>query len=76
MLDARDPKTALQEWAQAKGLKPPQYLELSRTGPDHAPIFTIEASLTTGESAQARASSKRQAEQAAARDLLARLTSR
>ena len=74
--DARDPKTALQEWAQAKGLKPPQYLELSRTGPDHAPIFTIEASLTTGESAQAKASSKRQAEQAAARDLLARLTSR
>lgn len=71
--DARDAKTALQEWAQAKGLVPPDYVELSRTGPDHAPEFTIEARLSDGRSAVATAGSKRAAEQAAARALLARL---
>ena len=71
--DARDPKTALQEWVQAKGLKPPAYVELDRSGPDHAPEFTIEARLDSGETATARATSKRKAEQAAARALLDRL---
>src|SRR5690606_24420196 len=42
--DARDAKTALQEWAQARGQPLPAYVELSREGPDHAPVFTIEAS--------------------------------
>lgn len=68
--DARDAKTALQEWAQARGQKPPSYVELSRTGPDHAPVFTIAARLESGPEAQATAPSKRQAEQAAARALL------
>ncbi|MEM6588045.1 MAG: ribonuclease III [Pseudomonadota bacterium] len=68
--DARDAKTALQEWAQARGLSPPQYVELSRDGPDHAPQFTIEARLESGEGSQAKAGSKRQAEQAAAAALL------
>lgn len=68
--DARDPKTTLQEWAQARKLEPPKYTELSRTGPDHAPVFTIEARLENGESATATAGSKRQAEQDAARKLL------
>jgi ribonuclease-3 len=71
--DARDAKTALQEWAQARGQTPPAYVELGREGPDHAPLFTIEARLADGTAARARAPSKRQAEQAAARDLLARL---
>ncbi|MGC3938406.1 ribonuclease III [Roseobacter sp. EG26] len=71
--DARDPKTALQEWAQARGLAPPTYLEVARAGPDHAPVFTIAAKLQTGESQQATAGSKRQAEQAAAGNLLAEL---
>ncbi|SEL94980.1 RNAse III [Roseovarius azorensis] len=68
--DARDAKTALQEWAQARGLPPPDYAELHRSGPDHAPVFTIAARLSSGESAEATAGSKRQAEQAAARALL------
>ena len=72
--DARDAKTALQEWAQSKRLNPPIYKEISRSGPDHAPLFTIEAQLENGTSAQAKASSKRQAEQAAAADLLGRVT--
>ncbi|AHM03885.1 Ribonuclease III [Roseibacterium elongatum DSM 19469] len=73
--DARDPKTALQEWAQARGQTPPRYTEVARTGPDHAPVFTVEARMETGESARAEARVKRQAEQAAARALLERLTS-
>nr|WP_254899072.1 ribonuclease III [Thalassococcus arenae] len=71
--DARDAKTTLQEWAQARGLPPPSYVEKARSGPDHAPVFTIEARLQTGETAQAQAGSKRQAEQDAAKALLDRL---
>ncbi len=71
--DARDPKTALQEWAQARGMAPPRYTETARTGPDHAPVFTIAVALDTGETDHATAGSKRQAEQAAARALLDRL---
>ena len=71
--DARDAKTALQEWAQARGLPPPQYVEVKRDGPDHAPVFTIAAKLETGEKRTATAGSKRQAEQAAAQALLADL---
>jgi len=71
--DARDAKTALQEWAQARKQQPPKYVELSRSGPDHAPVFTIEAQLQTGEAEQATAGSKREAQQMAAKALLARL---
>ncbi|MGC8203082.1 ribonuclease III [Aliiroseovarius sp. PTFE2010] len=71
--DARDAKTALQEWAQARRQSPPRYAEVSRSGPDHAPVFTIEARLQSGQTARAQAPSKRQAEQAAATTLLERL---
>ena len=71
--DARDAKTALQEWAQARGMKPPMYTEQARTGPDHAPVFTIAAQLENGATAKASAGSKRQAEQAAATALLAEM---
>lgn len=71
--DARDAKTALQEWAQGQGEPPPSYTEIARSGPDHAPVFTIEAKLQSGASEQAQAASKRQAQQAAATALLARV---
>ena len=71
--DARDAKTSLQEWAQARGLPPPTYTEISRDGPPHQPIFTVEARLSSGETESARAGAKRQAEQAAAKALLARM---
>ncbi|HHS89635.1 MAG TPA: ribonuclease III [Rhodobacteraceae bacterium] len=71
--DARDAKTALQEWAQARGQTPPVYSVVKREGPDHSPMFTMEARLDSGESATAAASTKRQAEQAAAQALLDRL---
>ncbi len=71
--DARDSKTALQEWAQARGMQPPAYEQVARSGPDHAPEFTIRARLENGAAAEARAPSKRAAEQAAAQALLGRL---
>ncbi|MHA6265261.1 ribonuclease III [uncultured Aliiroseovarius sp.] len=74
--DARDPKTALQEWAQARKMPPPEYVETGREGPDHAPMFTITAKLSNGRSAETKANSKRAAEQAAARALLKQLESK
>jgi len=71
--DARDAKTALQEWAQARKQQPPKYVELSRTGPDHAPVFVIEAQMQSGEAEKATAGSKREAQQAAAKALMQRL---
>jgi ribonuclease-3 len=72
--DARDPKTSLQEWAQARAQQPPIYQEVARSGPDHAPLFTVEVRLQSGETEQATARSKRIAEQMAAKGLLARVT--
>ena len=71
--DARDAKTTLQEWAQARGLPPPAYETVRRSGPDHAPVFTIAVRLQSGAGAEATAGSKRQAEHAAAAALLAQL---
>jgi ribonuclease-3 len=65
-----DAKTALQEWAQANGMKPPRYNIVGREGPDHAPVFTIAVVLETGATAEAEAKSKRAAEQAAAAKIL------
>ncbi|MGR3510259.1 MAG: ribonuclease III family protein, partial [Sulfitobacter sp.] len=71
--DARDAKTALQEWAQARGFPPPAYVQTDRQGPDHAPLFTIRVQIENGHNAVAVAPSKRQAEQSAAKMLLAQL---
>ena len=60
--DARDAKTSLQEWAQARGMAPPVYEEAGRSGPDHAPQFTLRVRLASGETAEATAGSKRVAE--------------
>jgi ribonuclease III len=69
----RDAKTALQEWAQARGMPPPDYTDLARSGPDHAPTFAVEARLADGQAATGQAPSKRAAQQEAAGALLARL---
>ena len=71
--DARDAKTALQEWAQGRGLAPPAYDLVDRSGPDHAPRFTVEARLSTGEAERAEGTTKRVAEHAAASALLRRV---
>jgi len=66
----RDPKTALQEWAQARGLGLPAYRVVETTGPDHAPRFTVAARVAESVEASATASSKRAAEAEAAASLL------
>jgi len=72
-VDARDPKTMLQEWAQARGQNPPNYEVISRSGPDHAPDFLVKVILASGETSEAMAGSKRQAEQMAAKELLQKI---
>ena len=69
---AADPKSALQEWAQGRGLDLPRYVELSRTGPDHAPRFVTEVRIPGRKPAQGEGASKRAAEQAAATAMLTR----
>lgn len=61
-----DAKTRMQEWAQGRGMVPPEYALVSRTGPDHAPVFVVEARLETGTVRRGEAGSKKLAEQAAA----------
>ena len=67
-----DAKSALQEWAQGRGLPLPKYAEISRDGPDHAPRFIAEVRIKSVEPAQGGGASKRHAEQAAASTLLLR----
>ena len=68
-----NPKSALQERSQALGLGLPAYVEISRSGPDHQPLFTIEVRLENGLSARATAPGKRAAEAAAAEALLKKI---
>lgn len=68
-----DAKTRLQEWAQGRGMAPPVYEEIRRSGPDHAPCFVVSARLESGEHATGEAPSKKRAEQAAAAALLGRM---
>ncbi len=70
---AADPKSALQEWAQARGLPTPTYAEISRSGPDHQPVFVVEARLKNGFSARGQAASKKAAQVQAAAALLAQV---
>ena len=68
----QDAKTALQEWAQAKGLAPPTYSVENKEGPDHAPRFTIRVSVEGYDPETAAGGSKRLAEQSAATQVLLR----
>ena len=68
----RDPKTVLQEWAQARGLPTPSYKEIERTGPHHDPEFRVSVALPELKPAEGLGRSKRAAEQAAAAALLSR----
>lgn len=67
----RDCKTALQEWAQARGFPTPTYVTLERHGPDHAPEFLMAVEVSGLGRAEGSGRSKRLAEQAAAEAMLA-----
>ncbi|MCB9979279.1 MAG: ribonuclease III [Rhodospirillales bacterium] len=65
-----DPKTALQEWTQGRGLGLPIYTLAGRAGPDHAPVFTIQVDVSGYAPVQGSGSSRSRAEKAAAGNLL------
>lgn len=69
-----DPKTVLQEWAQARALPLPDYRTVGREGPDHAPEFTVMVCVEGLASAQGVGNSKRSAERAAAEKILEQVT--
>ena len=69
----QDAKTALQEWAQGQGRPVPKYDLIGRTGPDHAPEFTVTVAVDGQKPLKAKGNSKRQAEQAAAQAMLEKL---
>jgi ribonuclease III len=73
--DMRDPKTRLQEWAQARGkdAAAPLYTLIGREGPDHAPRFEVETRVPGHEPERGQGGSKREAEQDAAARLLAKI---
>jgi ribonuclease-3 len=66
----RDPKSALQEWAQGEGLATPTYRHDAREGPDHAPVFTATVLVDGREPASGTGASKQHAERAAAKAML------
>lgn len=68
----RDAKTTLQEWAQGRGMPTPAYTAVGRSGPDHAPVFTVRVELGDGKTGEGQGKSKREAEQAAATGVLVR----
>lgn len=68
----RDPKTELQEWAHKSGFGTPDYAEIDRIGPDHAPEFRVEVRLDGIVGAEGAGRSKREAEQRAAKAVLRR----
>lgn len=67
------PKSALQEWAAAHNRKAPEYVVTDRSGPHHAPRFTVTVRINRSGEASATGANKQEAETAAAKALLAKL---
>lgn len=70
--ELKDPKTRLQEYLQSRNLQPPIYTELSATGPDHNRVFFVRCQADNYQ-VDAKGSSKKKAEQAAAEQILSQL---
>ncbi len=72
----KDAKTRLQEWLQARGLALPVYELVAASGRPHEQVFEVSCSLGQPDvQRRASAASRREAEQAAAAEVLAYLTS-
>jgi len=67
-----NPKSQLQEWAAAQRRAAPAYRVVGRTGPDHAPEFTVEVEVAGLDPATAVGGSRQAAEAAAALIMLRR----
>jgi ribonuclease III len=72
-IDESDRKSALQELLQARGQTPAEYRVAGESGPDHQKTFQIEVWVGGGRLASAEGSTKKEAEQRAARKALALL---
>ena len=70
---ARDAKSTLQEWLQARGRRPPAYTVMETSGPDHNKTFRVAVSIDDAPVAEAAGSSRKEAEQVVAREALRRL---
>lgn len=73
-LHRRDPKTALQERAQAEGHSLPEYRLVEEKGPSHDRRFVYEVRYGEGPSAIGEGSSKKEAQRNAAEAMLERLS--
>lgn len=69
----KDPKSHLQELAQARMHRTPRYATVAESGPDHAKQFTVEVSIGDQVYGQGEGPSKQQAAQAAAHAALKQL---
>jgi ribonuclease-3 len=67
---ARDAKTRLQEWTQARFHAPPRYVTVRQLGPDHAKEFTVQVFVRGEMRGEGVGPSKQAAEQAAAQAAL------
>jgi ribonuclease-3 len=65
-----DPKSKLQEWAQANGYLPPKYSTINVQGPDHSKVFEIEVKVNNKLLGNGVAKSKQSAEKLAAQNAL------
>ena len=65
-----DAKTQLQEYSLKKYKKLPTYILLKTSGPDHKPIFKVTAKTPNSKKVTATGSSKKEAQQNAAKKLL------
>ena len=69
--ELRDPKTRLQEWLQARKLSLPLYELTNVTGKDHRQRFEVSCTVSElSQTTEGAASSRRKAEQQAARHML------
>ena len=69
----KDPKSRLQEWAQAEYNITPRYVTVDSRGPDHAKEFTIEVRIGNAVHGTGTGNSKQRAAQAAAQAALERI---
>jgi ribonuclease-3 len=74
-LEQGDYKSALQEWMQQRGRGLAEYRVVRESGPDHQKIFSVEIWLDKHRIAGGEGSSKKEAEQKAARTALEHLES-
>jgi ribonuclease-3 len=69
----KDPKSQLQELAQAWLRRTPRYVTVAEEGPDHAKEFTVQVVINGEDYGQGSGPNKQQAAQAAAQEALMRL---